>query len=295
MVRFFGGGSYLHSTSLQVSQMLNVWYIYLHGWLILMVNVGRYTIHGSFVYHKRAFAKTLQQKYHPASSKSGTFWLPKWRSLNHPLRIGQAGSLLGCPAGSDGNDRDGKLLLVGGGFKYLLFSPPTWGYFSDGLKPPTRLVYFTYLWTLQPTDRNDKSPLTIPIVTSSTSRTSQYTTQKTNLFVDPQIFHPQKRTQENIHQSPNLQVGVSVASQWPRRPHQRQIRRFFGGSIDGACWAFSRFCPDGPPTSRGVSVCVSRFWASKRIRYKWALDMGTPWTPLEIGLKINMTVEHHHF
>ena len=24
------------------------WYIYLHGWLIFMVNVGKYTIHGSY-------------------------------------------------------------------------------------------------------------------------------------------------------------------------------------------------------------------------------------------------------
>ena len=27
---------------------IHVWYIYLHGWLIFMVNVGIYTIHGSY-------------------------------------------------------------------------------------------------------------------------------------------------------------------------------------------------------------------------------------------------------
>ena len=142
----------------------------------------------------------------------------------------QAGSLLGCLAGSDGNDRDGRLLLVGGIFyfhPYLGKIPILTNIFSDGLKPPTRLVYFTYLWTLQPTDRDDKNPLTIPIVTSSTSRTSQYTTQKTNLFVDPQIFHPQKRTQENIHQSPNLEVGVSVVIRVTETPSSKTDPQVF--------------------------------------------------------------------
>ncbi len=31
-----------------IIQTLNVWSIYLHEWLILMVNVGKYTIHGSY-------------------------------------------------------------------------------------------------------------------------------------------------------------------------------------------------------------------------------------------------------
>ena len=30
------------------SHRIHVWYIYLHEWLILMVNVGKYTIHGSY-------------------------------------------------------------------------------------------------------------------------------------------------------------------------------------------------------------------------------------------------------
>ena len=35
-------------TSSNHSHRIHVWYIYLHEWLILMVNVGKYTIHGWF-------------------------------------------------------------------------------------------------------------------------------------------------------------------------------------------------------------------------------------------------------
>ena len=31
-----------------MSLTIHVWYIYLHGWLIFMVNLGRYTIHGCY-------------------------------------------------------------------------------------------------------------------------------------------------------------------------------------------------------------------------------------------------------
>ena len=33
---------------LHQSHRIHVWYIYLHAWLIFMVNVGRYIIHGSY-------------------------------------------------------------------------------------------------------------------------------------------------------------------------------------------------------------------------------------------------------
>ena len=52
-----------------VSQMLNVWYIHLHEWLIFMVNVGKYTIRGSyagvcsFSFHRRFTAFSIDQHH----------------------------------------------------------------------------------------------------------------------------------------------------------------------------------------------------------------------------------------
>ena len=47
------GGEYtIHSNSMDPdypnSHRIHVWYIYLHEWLIFMVHVGKYTIHGSY-------------------------------------------------------------------------------------------------------------------------------------------------------------------------------------------------------------------------------------------------------
>ena len=37
----------------RISHRIHVWYIYLHEWLVFMVNVGEYTIHGSYGYRIR--------------------------------------------------------------------------------------------------------------------------------------------------------------------------------------------------------------------------------------------------
>ena len=54
--------------------------------------------------------------------------------------------------------------LLGGGFKYFLFSPqfwgndPIWQYFSNGLKPPTRLVFRGVTPFITPLYGGEKKP-----------------------------------------------------------------------------------------------------------------------------------------
>ena len=154
------------------------WYIYLHEWLIFMVNVGRCTIHGSYGFQKRcplAFVESLVPHSSEilrslggrqvAKSVAAFFWVkvsytppppPKKKKLTadpgSPKTMGNHGGfpqrLLGCPAGSDrnciSNDRDRKL------------------------------VYFTYLGDVSNLLMKGHVWSCYNPFTSSTSRTSQY-------------------------------------------------------------------------------------------------------------------------
>ena len=100
--------------------------VYLHEWLIFMVNVGKYSIHGAhgIVFEGGSFQTSAKNPAHPICQCCQCFGLE-------------------CSRGSR--------CFLGGGFKYFVYVHPYLGkmnpfwrtYFSDGLQPSTS---FDFWW-----------------------------------------------------------------------------------------------------------------------------------------------------